>query len=296
MANRTAVDGEAQASWQARSKLARVVGQRTIDAVVIGLLVLTAWRLILVTDQAATNQPSFDLDRPAARVGSRVFDAGVLAASSRNVVLAVSSTCPVCQNSLGLYRALSAFAEEQPEWDLVVLGKQNQQWIRDANIEARFIDDPQQVSIWATPTLMVVNSEGIITDILVGFVKAQVEATLWDRLDGVQTTPPLDNSVIPRRVTHSEFGAARNSADGFQLVDFRQRSPNIVPHPDAIQIPLAEVSRRSREVLSRGRPVLLDCSVPGISEAGCLVAAIPFHEAGFQDISMLVNDGTRGRR
>ena len=46
--------------------------------------------------------------------------------------------------------------------------------------------------------------------------------------------------------------------------------------------------------LSRDRPIILDCAIPGINEAQCLVAAIPFRSLGFDDIKMLVRDRDRG--
>lgn len=293
MAKSPAVEAQVS-SRSSRASLVRVACQLAIDGLLIGLVAFTAWRLIPAARQAMTKPLAFDLDPPVARVGSRALSPGVFAAGSRNIVLAVSSTCPVSRNSLGLYRALSSFAEDESQWELVVLGAKNEQWVRNAGINGRFIDDPLQVSIWATPTLMIVNDEGIITDILVGFVKAQVELRLWNRLDRAFATPPLDNSVIPKRVTQSEFEATRTAA-GFQLVDFRPRSLKTVPRPDAFHIPLSEVSLRAGEVLSRDRPVLIDCSISRINEAECLVAAIPFRESGFRDVSMLVKDRARER-
>jgi hypothetical protein len=142
---------------------------------------------------------------------------------------------------------------------------------------------------------MLADNKAVVTDILVGFVTSQLEARLWDRLDHTASTSPLDNSFIPTRVSLDDFNTDRASAARFQVVDFRKRRPNIVPRADAFQIPLGEVSQRAQDELSHDRPVLLDCSFPGIGEADCLVAAIAFRIAGFRDIEVLVPEGVHGR-
>lgn len=270
-----------------RPWLGRIGWHSAVNTLLVGLSFITAWRL--ATWPRPGTEPPFDLDPPAVRIGSRALDQAALT-RNRNIVLVASPTCPVCRNSVGLYRALSAFAEQQSQWGFIAVGQQNEQWIQGEGIRARVVDEKLNVGIWATPTLLLVDRQGIVTDILVGFVTARLESHLWDRLDQVKRTPPLDNSVIPTRVTQSEFDAAQIARSRLQLVDFRRRDPRNVSHPEAVQIPLSEVAQRADEELSRNGPVLLDCTLPRIGEAECLVAAIPFRVLGFQDIRMLVRD------
>lgn len=256
-----------------------------IDAAILVSVGLTAWRLLDVYGPThGTTAPP-----PAAAV-ARALEAGdslevpdrdQLKGTRGTIVLALGSTCPGSLASVELYKELISRVKTDREWDVVVVGQDNdtelESWVSGFGVTANQLrrSNLAELGIWGTPALFLVDRDNRITDEIVGPLDALEERRLWARLRGDPSA-----SLLGYRPTEKRRGEANQSSQHFpQLIDIRGRGTVAPSDRGAKWIPLAELLDRSQVELSRGEAVTIDCI--DAQYAVCRSAAQLLHREGF---------------
>lgn len=211
----------------------------------------------------------------------------------RFIALALSSKCPTCQKSAGLYRAIAHRLKNRPDWQLVVLADHRDDGLRhwldaqgirtDKLVRIRF----SGAGIWGTPSLFVGNERGVIEDLKVGSLNALNEDRLWQMLDG--SPPPLfDNSSRPGRIPVSA-ARSRLSAGQLQVVDTNPRGLfwRTWSSTQAKVIPIDELGARSSVELSKALPVAIDCRRHAVGL--CFAAATALYQQGYASVDLVAS-------
>ena len=135
---------------------------------------------------------TYVLPKPASQQSSVVFVPDVVrgkkidghlmgvdwAKNHRTLVLAISTTCHFCKDSVPFYRKLGA--AEKGVKTVAVLPQsiiESQQYLSDAGVH---VDEVKQVSlnalgVRATPTLLLVDDSGAVTDVWIGKLQPDLE-------------------------------------------------------------------------------------------------------------------------
>lgn len=213
--------------------------------------------------------------------------------SRRHVVLALSTTCPSCIRSVGLYRELSRRVAEGHDWDLIVVGEERDadihRWLQAASIQPRsvfLIPDFTQIGAWATPILLLVDTQGVVTDISVGRLTGREESDLWSRLDEFDQSATLDDTYEAREIDEDDLAISLQQTP-FQLLDFRPRVAFGRSHlRGALNIPLPELYDRASYDLDTRQLLVLDCRFA--DAAMCRALATALHEQqGFREVALV---------
>lgn len=105
------------------------------------------------------------------------------AKNHRTLVLAISTKCHFCKDSIPFYRKLSA-ADKDVKMVAVLPQSitESQQFLGDAGVH---VDDVKQASLLSslgvrgTPTLLLVNDIGVVTDVWIGKLQPDGEAQVF---------------------------------------------------------------------------------------------------------------------
>lgn len=258
---------------------------RAVDLVLAALAVATVVRFVVASGPAEDSIP-FRL-----RLGLSVPPIGIdWSSAPRTLVLVVRSTCPACEKSTGFYARLAAqlaaanvplrvVSEETTE----VVGA----WLAGASINPVAVTprtDLATLGLVATPTLLLVDSSGVVTDIWVGVLSKEDEVALDQRLRG-DRHQPLTNLRVPAVITRSEWTQLR--ARGDVLLDVRDRGSFAESSTDgAINIPSDELVDRGPFELDLTRRFVIDCLHSSFSR--CEVGAEILGKTGVKEIAILV--------
>ena len=256
---------------RARGRMNRAVSPTRILNVSLAVLVaLTVWRLAVPHARIAT-------DHPGLHLGDRLDIAGVTwNDASRHVVLMISTTCPWCNKSAELYREISTDLSNQKTVHLVVLHTETrdlvEQWLRDKRIgptEVARASKPNDIGLSTTPTALIVDSNGRVTDAVIGLMAARDESAFRARYLSVSDARPVTN--IPDEIDRSTFVDLLARRSDVQVIDIRDRSDALERKRSALIMPLDEIEVRAPIELASSRKVAIDCS-PGWMDR-CRLAA-----------------------
>jgi rhodanese-related sulfurtransferase len=222
--------------------------------------------------------------------GARITIEGIdWAKNQKTAVLAISMACGYCNDSSPFYQRLAETIKTRKDVKFVALLKERvedgERYFQERSIPVFAV---KQIPLYnfgvrATPTLMVVDNTGLITDIWVGLLKPVKEAQVFQRL-GMQDTKSIDvetsGDEVPRKepkqdsTNTSPVAAAQNVTSdevkhmigrGEQVIilDVRNRNEFGKDHlRNAKNIPVDELDTRAVNELSLSDFVLVYCHCP----------------------------------
>lgn len=108
------------------------------------------------------------------------------AKNHRTLVLAISTTCHFCKDSIPFYRKLGATGTVKMVAVLPQPVTEAQQYLGSAGVH---IDEVKQIplgnlGVRATPTLLLVNSDGVVTDVWTGQLQPDKETQVLNAIAG----------------------------------------------------------------------------------------------------------------
>ena len=134
-------------------------------------------------------------------------------------------------------------------------------WLADNGVTAnRIVEvrEPLSLGFSITPTLLAVNSAGLVTDVMIGQLTAPEMDRVLAELDG-NTSEPLDNSGYAREISREEFNRLTHQ-DGPLVIDVRdRRAYDGERRPNRLYIPYDELAERAR-IEVPDSPIIVDCS------------------------------------
>lgn len=205
----------------------------------------------------------------------------------------LDTSCPACQSSRAFYRALDRAAAEVVGTGFVVIVEESvheaRSWLAADGIGADQIiriRSRAQAGFIATPTLMLVDESGVISDIANHALSLADEQQFMERLRRPGAGPPLRIGHFIREV---EVGAEPASAidPTIQLIDTRDRTAFRREHSaSAMNIPRDELEVRAPAELLRTRPVYVDCRHD--EQQLCRIAGATLQEAMFEEVRVLL--------
>lgn len=265
---------------------------RWIVDVSIGLAIAaTLWRAASVW---GGDREVVDL-APLADVGERipVDDLWTESSYQRTAVLVLDTECEACIASLPFYAELGEIASGTNGVRFVILTEEpverTQQWLIQRGVGRATvvrIASRKVMGILGTPTLMLTDSKGVVTDIALGALGRPRADQFKARLRG-------DAGVAPLKLPYSieeRFANGRSDQEigiGAQLVDPRDSVAFAKQHSrSAINIPDRDMGTRARAELDPSQPVFLDCRYE--EQARCRIFASTLGDVGFSTIIVVL--------
>ncbi len=203
------------------------------------------------------------------------------------VILVVSRTCSYCARSKQFHQRLIA---ESKRLSLPVIldlpetrGAESYIKTLANGAPVKLRSDKGFLGVPMTPTLLIVNSEGVITDMWTGLMTSDEEAMAFQRLgQGDQTTDFFKGSL-----SESQIGRMLEQPD-VTLLDIRDRDSFGQNHRSrSVNIPFDELEVRARHELNQRALLVVDCE-SGV-ETPCDAADTILRERGFHKIAYLTN-------
>ncbi|HEX8179938.1 MAG TPA: hypothetical protein VF525_10385 [Pyrinomonadaceae bacterium] len=113
------------------------------------------------------------------------------AASERTLVLALSSDCGYCRASAPFYQTLAKATNGHKPARLAVVLPQDlaagRQYLNEIGVPVSEVKqlNLSALGVWGTPTLMLVNSAGVVTDLWIGKLNETQQVEVLSRLQGL---------------------------------------------------------------------------------------------------------------
>ena len=150
----------------------------------VALLVLVVFR-----SNSVINLPDPFTQLEAESVGQRIDAVGRLDfAESQTLIMALQSDCGFCQKSMPFYRRL--LERDANEVQIVVAAPPRDSRIGDylasenVNPDSVVFVQPGTLPVQGTPTLLLVDNEGLVTHAWIGLLNADREAEVIDAMFG----------------------------------------------------------------------------------------------------------------
>ena len=216
----------------------------------------------------------------------------------RNIVLLASATCPACNDGVTFYRSLGEYARDVPELRFVIAAAGDvgtvRNWADTHGIQYDVLVELRNAVAFGfslTPTLLLMDDSGVVTDVLLRRLSAEEESMLWERLRRPDSVSPLSNARYTVEIDDAEFQDLIVK-DGIVVVDVRSRSDyqgGRTGIAAAMNIPLNELAIRGPVELG-GRPergpVVVDCTE--IHWIECRWAGSILESKGVENVSLLM--------
>lgn len=171
---------------------------KAVDPLLNGAIVLFSVLIIVASVRSHYFHPTAAVVRPNPplnRVGERVAFQGVdFSKSDQTLLLFLNTQCGYCQKSEPFYRRLSHEVTDHQELRLIAVFPQSpeksKKYLDDAGIALDDVRQPvsSDVVVKGTPTLLLVNREGIATKEWVGFLSPAEESDVLLLLGGKRET------------------------------------------------------------------------------------------------------------
>ena len=254
--------------------------KRAIDVAIV----VSAFLLLFSGIRHCSNRPA-----PKLSVGSQLSIPEVKwQGAEKSLVLAVSLDCGYCIASSDFYRQLSVRAMAKGYDVIAVLPQppvQANEWLKKNGILVSRVSQQSLplLGIWVTPTLAVVNRNGVVQQIAAGKLTPDQESVLLgsNHLDAFPRPWAELFESLPRV---SETGLASGIVTVLDVSD-RATFARSKMVKGSINIPHDELGVRSRVEIPKSRPVVLNClRVPRLT---CQFAAVTLREAGFQNLQII---------
>ena len=205
----------------------------------------------------------------------------------RHVVLYLSTKCHACEASIPLYKELSARLRERSEVSLIFVSAESDATVR-AWANKHQIQPTQVVQLgaagsrhfYATPTLLIVNDAGMVTDTHVGRLRRSEEERLFDRVTG--SGSPLDNTSPT--ITKITYGVGAGAAPP-AVIDIRSRSDFArSPQLASKNLPQDELVIRAALEIGPDRDIVIDCTHNRLLR--CHMASLMLKENGLSRVAI----------
>jgi hypothetical protein len=211
---------------------------------------------------------------------------------SRHLVLAIRASCPECQASAAFYRRVVDVAKREPNrWLVSVLSSDRapelSKWLAEQGIRADNVVgtlDMRQVGFRATPTLLLVTSAGVVTDIIVGSLSGPEEIAVEARLQD-QLKSSLERNRYARAVNARSADELR--LRGAIVIDagVRNPRPGSPPPSGVLRIPYDELATRAPLEVDVTKPIVIDCRRQRLGR--CEMASEALLASGAQEVYLL---------
>lgn len=236
----------------------------TVDLVLLVVACAAAYRL--VARPASGDRPPEPIPRLITVGGDLALPGVTWDAARRHVLLSISPTCPACNDSISLYRNVSERVAYDSNVRLMVLASDPpetvQKWLDSSGVKAHRILQVANVSrlgFLLKPTILILDSNGTVTDVLIGKLPPAIEEDLLSRLDQPESTQPLDNTDYAEEIREAEFAPLTEEKHPL-LLDLRDRRSFGAGHrPRAVNIPRDELTIRAKADLTPSEHVVIDC-------------------------------------
>ena len=217
----------------------------------------------------------------------------------RNIVLLASATCPACNDGITFYRSLGKYARDVPELRFVIAAVGNvetvRNWADTHGIQYDVLVDLRNAVSFGfslTPTLLLMDDDGVVTDVLLRRLSTEEESVLWERLRRPDSVSPFSNARYTTEIDDTEFRdlIVRDGAH-LVVVDVRSRSDYQGGRTGiaVMNIPMNELAIRGPVELG-GRPerglVVVDCTAVHWME--CRWAGSILESKGVENVSLLM--------
>lgn len=216
----------------------------------------------------------------------------------RHVVLVLNTTCPVCNTSLPFYRQLQDHPKYGSDFKVTVLTSEPAElmtaWLLEHGIQGwRVLTTPYplRMGFVLTPTFLIVNSTGTISDLVEGQLDRAQELLAIARI-GDPTTAPVVDSHAFAYISESGYRELRASSKTL-LLDVSDRVTNERDmSPDSVRIPYAELETRARSEMSAAVTPVIDCRA--ISLMNCVGSINQLRDLGFPHVRARTGKTTYG--
>ena len=271
--------------------------RRLLNGVLVVALGITVWR---ASDLLGTRDPPprtgplprLQLGDPF-RHGESLRGPGE---AEPRVVLAIRSTCPACNASDAFYRSLAERLETSPGRKLSVVSPDPasviRQWLDDRSIRVDEVvsdADLYALGFSVTPTLLLLDEAGLVTDMMAGRLTGDEEEQVFERVSGHGAA--LNNVTYAAVIDETELLRLQGEQSVF-IIDVRDRRSYALGHREnAVNIPRDELVQRAPVEVPLDRQVAVEC--PGASYALFEIAAEILIDLGISRVSMVA--GTTGR-
>lgn len=217
--------------------------------------------------------------------------------ANRTVLLALRSTCAACEDSVGYYRKLlEACATSSGCRELVVTREPAdtvRAWLRANEIPVKnvvTVPGPAALGLRVTPTLAIIDSQGIITDVAVGALNPALEQSFLARTTHKRDAAPVNTERQPTVVDAEEDVPTLVRLSDVHLLDVRERDECIVNRlSGATCVPVRELGVRAPAEFARDSAMLVDCSK--LSGTDCRQAVDKLFRVGFGRVLAAVTTG-----
>lgn len=261
------------------------------DATIVVLILITAWRFLGVIGQWPLDGSAASPLTPAVKAGDILRLPGVKWSARRTVVLFLNSTCPACNENVPFYRQVAASVTS--ELQVIALSAQAEgvigEWLSQSQVDVRSmhkVADPIYHGLTLTPMVLIVNTEGRVTDLMIRRLNESDQAQMLEQIRNPSATA-LDNSQQIREITTSEMDRMKSDRP-IQILDVRPRERFQSGHRnEARNIPAPELSSRAPIEVESRVSVIIDCLQPGAATS-CRAAAWTLIEAGFDNVFILI--------
>ena len=215
-------------------------------------------------------------------------------ATPQTLVLHLLTTCSACNESAEFYRRVSLTTHKRRDGRFVVASSEpiemTTTWLRDKGIEVDAVvpaPDFAALGVLKIPTMELVNSEGVITDLLVGVTTKEQEELLFA---AIEAPAGRSRAVVTNVVPILEASAKEWAPipDGV-LVDVSKRdgaSASKAPG-GALHIPLDELVLRAPHELEVARGIDLWCGTANIIQ--CRTGGLNLTQLGYKRVRLVVS-------
>ena len=217
----------------------------------------------------------------------------------RVIFLLAGATCPACNDGITFYRNLGKYARDVPDLRFIIAAADDveavRNWAETHGIHHDVLVDLRNavsLGFSLTPTLLLMDDNSVVTDVLLRRLSAETESMLWERLRRPDSVSPLSNARYTTEIHDVEFqNLIVKERERFVVVDVRSRSDYQRSQTGiaAINIPLNELAIRGPVELG-GRPergsVVVDCTA--IHWIECRWAGSILENRGIENVSLLL--------
>jgi rhodanese-related sulfurtransferase len=180
--------------------------------------------------------------------------------SDRTVLLALQKECKYCSESAQFYRRLAAGLASQSNTRLIAVFSEKESeteaYLKQLDVpieESRYVSF-SSLGISSVPTLLILDRNGVVTDMWIGKLSPLEEKALMSKLRLEDTRSSNEWSIneaeLQRKVTNNEQ---------LMVLDIRERAAYAINHRDgARNIPLDELSVRAQNELLPEQTIVID--------------------------------------
>lgn len=263
-----------------------------LDAILLAVIVATGMRLLSVgySGQTSGVPPSHAEAVPLVDVGTRLSLSGLQSGVDRHVILLLDAECRACNDQASFYASLAERIQATSNVDLVVVSPSERdllaRWLDAKGIVGRRIvrlNRPERKGFAVFPTLLIVDRDGAVRDIVERAQPETVHAAILNRVDSADGRPLRIVMRAPERNARQLAQIQRR-----QLIDVRERHQYEAGRRDGtVNIPIDELAVRAPAELSTSMPVVVDCGSSVIHL--CRAAGAHLIDLGFPDVFILVS-------